>query len=60
MFNDVLNIKEASPENEDFFKSGKQMILVRKKFKFFLYMFLVKIRPKTESSAVHRLALSGI
>ena len=36
------------------------MILVRKKFKFFLYMYLVKIRLKTESSAFHRLALSSI
>ena len=34
------------------------MISVRKKFKFFLYMFLVKIRLKTESSAFHRLAHS--
>ena len=56
MFNDVLNAKEASLENKDFFK----MILVRKKFKFFLHMFLVKIRLKTESSAFHRLALSSI
>ena len=56
MFNDVLNAKEASLENKDFFK----MILGRKKFKFFLYMFLVKIRLKTESSAFHRLALSSI
>ena len=36
------------------------MILVRKKFKFFLYMYLVKIRLKTESSAFHRLTLSSI
>ena len=35
------------------------MILVRKKFKFFLYMYLVKIRLKTESSAFHRLTLSS-
>ena len=34
------------------------MISVRKKFKFFLYMFLVKIRLKTESSTFHRLAHS--
>ena len=32
------------------------MILVRKKFKFFLYMFMVKIRQKTESSAFHRIS----
>ena len=36
------------------------MISVRKKIKFFLYMFLVKIRLKTESSAFYRLALSSI
>ena len=51
MFNDVFNIKETSLENTDFFKGVNRWFWLEKKNKFFLYMYLLKIRLKTESSA---------
>ena len=39
MFNDVLNIKETSLENTDFFKGVNRWFLLEKKQVFSLYVF---------------------